>query len=97
MTRDLMISLDMEPVVLPLNEEWRSKHEEHGYDLRRTWRDPELLHCGDEVIVFHKRAGNSPWRAWASDDRFAGRLFVVELGLESAKRAAKKKRVPVGA
>lgn len=96
-TRDLMLSLDMDPVVLPLNEEWRSKHEEHGYDLRRQWRDLELLHCCDEVIVFHKRTGNSPWRERASDARYAGKLFVVELGPEKsrAKRNNKTRR-PVG-
>lgn len=98
MTRDLMLSLDMDPVVLPLNEEWRSKHEEYGYDLRRTWRDLELLHCCDEVIVFHKRTGHSPWRERAADSRFAGRLFVVELGPEPKTRAkGRKTRMPVGA
>ena len=141
MTRDLMLSLDMDPVVLPLNDAWRyapktprladtaatvgphtsigqspsgtgnslsgeskkkrdpgsSPGEARPYDLRRTWRDLELLHCCDEVIVFHKRTGNSPWRERAADGRYAGRLYVVELGSESKKRAAKKKHVPVGA
>jgi hypothetical protein len=99
MTRDLMLSLDMDPVVLPLNDEWRSRHEEHGYDLRRTWRDLELLHCCDEVIVFHKRTGSSPWRERASDARYAGKLFVVELGQEKtrAKARTKTRKKPVGA
>jgi hypothetical protein len=98
MTRDLMLSLDMDPVVLPLNDGWRSRHEEHGYDLRRTWRDLELLHCCDEVIVFHKRTGSSPWRERASDARYAGKLFVVELGQEKTRQKARTKtRKPVGA
>lgn len=97
MTRDLMLSLDMDPVVLPLNEEWRRKREEYGYDLRRTWRDLELLHCCDEIIVFHKRTGNSPWRERAADSRWEGKLFVVELGQEKPQKGARKTRKPVGA
>jgi len=100
MTRDLMLSLDMDPVVLPLNEEWRSKHEEHGYDLRRQWRDLELLSLCDEVIVFHKRTGNSPWRERAADSRYAGKLFVVELGPVYMKDRREKDRTttrkPIG-
>lgn len=96
MTRDLMLSLDMDPVVLPLNEEWRRKREEHGYDLRRMWRDQELLHCCDEVIVFHKRTGNSPWRERAASGRHAGKLFVVELGPEKSRAKERKTRKPVG-
>ena len=96
MTRDVMLSLGMEPVVLPLNDEWRSKHEEHGYDLRRIWRDMELLHCCDEVIVFHKREGNSPWRERAASGLYDG-LFVVELGPEKTRPKVRKTRKPVGA
>jgi hypothetical protein len=89
MTRDLMLSLDMDPVVLPLNEEWRSRHEEHGYDLRRTWRDLELLHCCDEVIVFHRASSSSPWRSRGDSGTYRGRLFLVEMGKAATRKPRK--------
>jgi hypothetical protein len=96
MTHDVMLSLDIEPVVLPMIEAWRRRHDEHGYDLRRVWRDNELLHLCDELIVFHKRTGNSPWRDRAASGLYEGRLFVVELGAAPKARAKRKTRKPVG-
>lgn len=97
MTLDVMRSLDIDPVVLSMNDHWKGE----GYDVRRVVRDSELLHLCDELIVFHKRTGSSPWRErkkWA--DSLGGKvhtgLFVVELGPEPAKRA-RKTRKPVGA
>ena len=77
LTHDVMISLGLDPVVLPLNDAWRSRDERAPYDLRRQWRDLEMLALCDELIVFHKRTSNSPWR-----DRARDSLFVVELGPE---------------
>lgn len=84
-THDLMLSLGLEPVVLPMTDTWRVRHQEHGYDLRRLWRDNELLQLCDELVVFHKRAGNSPWREKAKSGLWDGRLFLVELGDEPKK------------
>lgn len=96
MTHDVMVSLGIDPVVLPMIDAWKRKHDEHGYDLRRTWRDNEMLHCCDELIVFHKRTSSSPWRERAASGLHAGKLFVVELG-PAPKARATKKRKPVGA
>lgn len=134
MTHDVMLSLDIDPVVLPMIGSWRGTsicgHEDAeddgknliccdcgatfpldededdwqpetvlDYDLRRQWRDAEMMLC-DELIVFHKRTGSSPWRdrkKWS--DNNAGvhsNLFVVELGPEPVKKRAKTRK-PVGA
>lgn len=87
MTHDVMISLDIDPVVLPMNDEWRRR--EH-YDLRRVWRDLEMLSLCDELIVFHKRASNSPWRDRIKSGLYDGRLFVVDLGKDSTKQRKPK-------
>jgi hypothetical protein len=112
MTHDVMLSLDIEPVVLPMADALRRKPRTwrdvwkgndpdawpyDGYDVRRLWRDYEMLLC-DELIVFHKRTGNSPWR-----ERYARKLelgihrnlFVVELGAPP-KAKSRKRRKPVG-
>lgn len=99
MTHDLMISLGIEPVILPLNDEWRRRPSEgevggspsavdlslQGYDFRRVWRDNEMLMLCDELIVFHKRSGNSPWRDRAASGLYGDRLVVVELGKDKPK------------
>ena len=119
MTYDVLLSLGVEPVVLPLLEWWRRKPRpvagswpcgrawkkgEDGvwrlvdipsFDFRRTWRDAEMSLLCDELIVFHRRTGNSPWRERLASGRYS-KLFVVELGPEP-KRPARKKRKPVGA
>lgn len=99
MTYDVMLSLDIDPVVLPMIESWRTKDDDHGYDLRRQWRDTEMMLC-DELIIFHKRTGNSPWRErkkWGDVNCGVHRnLFVVELG-PAPKAKARKMRKPVGA
>lgn len=99
MTHDVMLSLGLDPVVLPMIDAWRTKDDEYGYDLRRQWRDTEMLLC-DELIIFHKRTGSSPWRErkkWSDGNCGVHRnLFVVELGPEPAKRRAKTRK-PVGA
>lgn len=113
MTHDVMLSLDIAPVVLPLCPRWKrtrrvraSWHEvwsgpdpdawptvstEVVYDIRRTWRDAEMMLC-DELIVFRKRTGSSPWRErkkWSDGNAGVHRnLFVVELGPEPVKRRA---------
>lgn len=96
MTHDVMVSLGIDPVVLPMIDAWKRKHDEHGYDLRRIWRDNEMLHCCDELIVFHKRTSSSPWRDRAASGLYEGRLFVVELGPEPIKKRGKTRK-PVGA
>lgn len=82
MTYDLLRSLGVDPVVLPLNPLWKIGR----YDGRRLMRDREILRLCDEVIVFHKRAGHSPWRDWkkwgAQYDLY-GHLYIVDLGPES--------------
>lgn len=92
MTHDVMLSLDIEPVVLPMNAAWRRKDADGKaiLDLRRTWRDLEMLMLCDELVVFHKAAGNSPWRDRAASGRYAGRLFLVELGEQKAKKSHSK-------
>ena len=101
MTHDVMLSLDIDPVVLPLCPAWQAKDDEHGYDMRRQWRDGEMLHLCDELIVFHKRTGNSPWRdrkKWGeANGGLNANLFVVELGTAPKAKARGKTRKPVGA
>lgn len=101
MTFDVMRSLDIDPVVLPMNPHWKgeSNHWGRSFDERRTMRDCELLALCDELIVFHKRTGNSPWRdrkKWGTANGVYENLFVVELGPEPNKRA-RKSRAPAGA
>lgn len=115
MTHDVMVSLNIEPVVLPLNDAWRRKTrpktttdvmtsetpprlafqvievEVPGYDHRRGARDSEMLRLCDELVIFHKRTGSSPWRVRAESDLYRDRLFVVELG-EAPKPKGGKKR-----
>ena len=86
MTHDIMIGLDIEPVVLPMNDAWRSRDEDHGYDFRRLWRDLEMLHLCDELIIFHKRTASSPWRDRVKSGLYTRKLVVVDIG--KAKKAA---------
>ena len=86
MTHDLLIGLDIEPVVLPMNDAWRSRDEDHGYDFRRLWRDLEMLHLCDELIIFHKRTASSPWRDRVKSGLYTRKLVVVDIG--KAKKAA---------
>lgn len=120
MTHDVMIALDLEPVVLPLIDHWRVERKQldwmpvwNGpdpdawpkkrikvtlFDGRRKWRDQEMLHGCDPLIVFQKKTGDSPWREMLKRKQELGlhqNLFVVELGDERAKRA-RKTRKPVG-
>jgi hypothetical protein len=83
LTHDLMISLGIEPVVLPMVAVWQMKDDvPHTYDFRRVWRDLEMLSLCDELIVFHKRSSSSPWRDRDKSGLHTGKLVVVELGKE---------------
>jgi hypothetical protein len=105
LTRDVMLSLDIDPVVLPMNKSWLHRPgvrvwprglefvldsrgvwtlRDMSYDLQRTWRDNELLHLCDELIIFHKRTGHSPWRDRLKTGMHP-HLYVVELGEEKKK------------
>lgn len=92
LTRDILISLGVEPVVLPLLSFWKGEEN----DSRRVWRDGELLSLCDEVVVFLARTSNGPWRERAqakpserSQRRIHENLFLVELGA-APKRKGKK-------
>ena len=96
-THDVMISLDIEPVVLPMVDVWRLRGDvPHTYDFRRTWRDLEMLHLCDELVIFHKRTGNSPWRDRAKTGLYDRKLFIVEVGPQP-KAKGRKSRKPIGA
>lgn len=101
LTFEVMRSLDIDPVVMPMNPYWKGDRNRWGrpFDERRTMRDCEMLSLCDELIVFHKRTSNSPWRERAQRKLELGlhqNLFVVEMGPEPKKRA-RKTRKPVGA
>ena len=66
------------------------------YDLRRLWRDLEMLHLCDEIVIFHKRTANSPWRDRAKTGLYDRKLFIVEVGPQP-KAKGRKSRKPIGA
>lgn len=109
MTHDLMISLDIEPVVLPMNPAWKKSGGQEGivnhgagedgpqsadpapvpsYDLRRQWRDLEMLHLCDELVIFHKASGSSPWRDRVKSGIYSQRLYLVEIGPSKKPKAS---------
>lgn len=95
MTHGLMVSLGIEPVVLPLVDAWRSRDERAPYDLRRTWRDLEMGSLCDELVIFQKRSGNSPWRK--RSEQGAKNLVLVEIGREKKQSKVSKSNVPAHA
>lgn len=86
LTHDLLVQLGVKPEVLELDSRFKI---EGGGDYRRAWRDGELLRRSDELIVFHKRAGHSPWREkkkWGEANGIYKHLFVIDLGPERVKK-----------
>jgi hypothetical protein len=114
LTHDLMISLGIEPVVLPMLDAWRRKdtsgseappvlteakqtgteadeQKPSHYDFRRVWRDLEMLTLCEDLVIFHKRSGNSPWRDRAASGLYGDTLVVVELGKDKPKSKKERK------
>ena len=50
-----------DPVLLPLLPYWKGE----TYDLRRTWRDSELVRLCDRVYVFQPATAKTTWNDWA--------------------------------
>lgn len=91
---DTLRAHDIEPFLAPLLPYFTRKDDEHGYDVRRAWRDSELRRTCERIIVFHDASSNvtAEWR----DALGPAKIFVIERGAK-AKRKPAKGRKPVGA
>lgn len=74
-----------DPVLLPLVPSWRLT----GGDLRRLWRDTELLLLCDRVYVFQKT--KSQWSTWRDRGVYDG-LTVIESPTPAAVKRARSTR-----
>lgn len=77
-------SLLPDPVLLPLVASWRLQ----GQDLRRIWRDCELLLLCSRVYVFQKAGAKTQWTTWRDRGVYDG----LELIEAKGKPAEKKRR-----
>ena len=73
-------SLLPDPVLLPLVPSWRLTDPLTGkvsQDLRRIWRDCELLLLCSRVYVFQKAGAETQWTAWRDRGVYDG-LTLIE-------------------
>jgi hypothetical protein len=70
---------------LPLLPYWRFE----GADLRRAWRDAELLTLCDKVYVFQKAGSKSTWNDWAKMPLVHPGVRLVEAGKVPKRKRAK--------
>ena len=75
-------SLLQDPILLPLVASWKLP----GQDLRRMWRDCELLLLCDAVYVFQKAGAKTQWTTWRDRGVYDG-LEVIEPAAKKARRA----------
>ena len=66
-------SLLQDPILLPLVASWKLP----GQDLRRLWRDSELLLLCDAVYVFQKAGAKTQWSTWRDRGVYKG-LTLIE-------------------
>jgi hypothetical protein len=82
-----------ESILLPLVPAWKVG----DLDLRRQWRDCELLHLCSRVYVFQKAGAKTTWNIWANE-RYGihDHVSVIEAGKPKVRPRVKRK-APVGA
>lgn len=90
---DVLHEHGVEPIQSPLVPFFVAKRDEHGYDLRRKWRDAELMSTCERIIVFHDASSNIT-AEWKKIEHSVAKIFVIERGKK--RIAARKGRKPVG-
>lgn len=83
--RDIYTELGIDAVVIGLNPYFKGQ----GYDVRRVWRDTEMMLC-DHLLVFQKQGAAS---AWSDRARLGVHdcLRLIEHGAESKRRVKGRK------
>lgn len=82
--RDIFAELGIDAVVIGLNPYFKGQ----GYDVRRVWRDTEMMLC-DHLLVFQKQGAASAW----SDRARLGVHDCLRLIQEREHGAESKRRV----
>ncbi len=83
-------SILQDPILLPLVASWRFP----GADLRRIWRDCELLLLCSRVYVFQKAGAKTQWTTWRDRGVYDG-LHLIE-GKEKPVASKARRALPRG-